>query len=130
MVKSKKQEDTLIKKIIIGGVLIIMVILISFFYREKSATYTFSEISQSRKKKIKFVIDDYNEKSDQILEYYNKGYFKNYSGSTGNTSRRNIYFKDKDGKELFRITELGNNNLIRLSIDGKERMYQFFPQRN
>lgn len=110
------------------GVLVVIVLLFGISYVQKAKSYTFSQITNSRNKKIKSVEDAYKENGDEIIAQYENRSFKKYSGKKGNTAKREISFLDENGKELFKITELGNNHLIIVSMDQKEMMYQFMDQ--
>lgn len=110
------------------GVLLVIVFLFCISYVQKAKVYTFSQITNSRNKKIKSVEDAYKENGDDIIEQYEHRSFKKYSGKEGNTAKRKICFLDENGKELFKITEVGNNHLIIVSMDQKEMMYQFMDK--
>ncbi|MCR4594796.1 MAG: hypothetical protein K5761_07050 [Clostridiales bacterium] len=57
--------------------------------------------------------------------YFKEKYYKKYFGSKGNTAQRSWRFYDTEGNLLFTFTDLGNNNLISITIDGKTSVYQY-----
>lgn len=122
--------DCLMKRIIIGAICVLAIgAVVSGLYichYQKTITYTFEEISGSRSLKIHSASDKNKEDMMYIVDLYDDGYFKKYTGETGNTAIRYIYFYDNEGNELFKMAELGNKNLVKISVDGKENIFQFF----
>ena len=112
-------------------ILVIGVVAVGVYIynNQKSTTYTFAEISDSRSQKIYSANDNSKEDMIYIVDMYNDGYFKKYAGETGNTATRDIFFYDEKGSELFKMTELGNKNLVKISLDGKESIFQFFRKK-
>lgn len=46
-------------------------------------------------------------------------------GNMGGTALREWFFYDKDDRFLFSLTEIGNRNLVRIGLGGKETLYQY-----
>ncbi len=60
----------------------------------------------------------------EMLSDYYEARYKRFRGETGNTAHFTWFFLDENGRELFSLTDLGNRNLIRVTVGGKARIYQ------
>ena len=60
---------------------------------------------------------------EALSDYYEARY-KRFRGETGNTAHFTWFFYDENGRELFSLTDLGNRNLVRVTVGGKARIYQ------
>ncbi len=49
--------------------------------------------------------------------------YRRFNGDEGNTAQTSWDFYDGEGRLLFTLTELGNRNLIRITMDGKYKCY-------
>lgn len=115
------------KKHILFIVLGIVILILAAFMYNKTKTYRFSEITKVDLKEIISVRTEYEQVDcKKILNQYENATYKKYSGTWGNTKRETYHFLDKDGKELFSITDCGNAlNVVSISVNGKETTYQF-----
>lgn len=115
------------KKYVLLMVLGIVILILALFMYNKTRTYRFSEITKVDPKKIISVRTEYEQVDrKKILSQYENATYKKYSGTWGNTKRETYHFFDKDGKELFSITDCGNAlNVVSISVHGNEITYQY-----
>lgn len=115
------------KKHVLFIVLGIVIPILAVFMYNKTKTYNFSEITKVDTKEIVSVKTEYEQIDyKKILSKYENARYKKYSGTLGNTRREIYHFIDKDGKELFSMTDCGNAlNVISISVHGNEKTYQY-----
>lgn len=80
--------------------------------------YDFNEITNYRLEDADF------DSNIGIRNYLDWCIFKEYKGSLGNTSRKTYDFYSKNGKILFSVTDVGNNDIYIIEIDNKKHIYQ------
>ena len=114
------------RRIAIGGLLIICIAAILTYICLNSRTMSFDQITGGKASGISFVVDGEGNAVDfsDLLSIYETVQYREYRGSEGNTARRYLTFLDADGDELFVLTDLGNRNLIEISINGGKTTYQ------
>lgn len=89
--------------------------------KEEIKTYTFNEIINYDSEKIK--TNEFNERIFNRLRYSE---FQEYNNKDlGNTSREVYHFIDNN-KELFSITDVGNNDIYIFKINNKEYIYKVY----
>lgn len=82
--------------------------------------YDFDEITNHKLEDSDFDFDS----NIGIRIYLDACKFKEYKGSLGNTSRKTYDFYSKNGKILFSVTDVGNNDIYIVEIDNKKHIYQ------
>ena len=102
-------------------------VFMSVFYK-KTKKYSLEELCGHSENEVCTVfIDGSYGTTEDILQYY-KGYFKQYTGSLGNTAHRTFSLYDKNNNLLFEIKDIGNNNIVRLTGQDLDGYYQFFEK--
>lgn len=102
-------------------------VFMSVFYK-KTKKYSLEELCGHSKNEVYTVfIDGSYGTTEDILQYY-KGYFKQYTGSLGNTAHRTFSLYDKNNNLLFEVKDIGNNNIVRLIGQDLDGYYQFFEK--
>ena len=91
-----------------------------------SRTLSFNDITSGLYQSAAEITDKNGHPVDfSSLSGYTDKQYTRYSGKLGNTARRSFCFYDDKGKLLFTLTDLGNNDLILISIDQKDHVYQY-----
>jgi len=116
-----------ITKLIIVLVIVILVIIMGTFFKG-TKKQTIEELFNISINEIETVwIDKSLSSKEHILQYF-EGYFKEYSGSLGNTAHRTFYLYDKNNKLLLEIEDIGNNEIVKLTGNNINGYYQFVKE--
>ena len=63
--------------------------------------------------------------ADELMKFYGSQKYRRFHGQLGNTARRDWTFFSDNGEPLFVLTDLGNRDLIQISISGNTITYRF-----
>ena len=103
--------------------ILVMVVLILIRYRQREMD--FDEITGGRAANAVSVrMEDGTEARPHDYEALCGRRYRRFRGQRGYTARRTFTFFDQEGRELFTITDLGNQGLIEITIEGKSTVYQ------
>ena len=114
-------------KVRVGIVLALAFIVIIVVVRTGEAReMSFPEITEGMVDRATKVLDDTGRiiEKAEIIRIYNNLSFHSYHGNKGGTAHRNWTFMDENDTILFILTDIGNRNLIQISINGREKIYQ------
>ena len=112
---------------IIGLCVVLSVSYILVYSKKKDASVDLSSITDGKSSSAVRIKDASGKllESMEIFEFYESKVYREYKGKTGNTSHLSYFFYDADDTLLFELVDLGNQNLIRIKMNGKEGLYQY-----
>ena len=90
--------------------------------------YLYRDITEGRQEEVDSVkclsYEASEEECEKIENWLLAGEYHLYKGSLGSTRQRRFAFLDAEGNTLYTVTDVGNQNLIQVEIEGRSKTYQ------
>lgn len=109
-----------------GAMLLLAVVM---FTLAATLPQKFDNINGHQTDKIVSVRSDWkrydNDDAIKQVSAFEKARYTKYHGSLGSTTHITFTFYDKNGRELFQLTDIGNRNIIMIQLpNGTKHLYQ------
>lgn len=111
----------------LGGTMLVATIIM--FVLAAVKPQTFNNINGGQTDRIAKVTSDWkrrdNNETLELVSVFEKAKYTSYRGGLGSTAHETFTFYDKKNKELFRLTDVGNRNIVIVQPpDGSRHLYQ------
>lgn len=111
----------------LGGAMLVAAMIM--FALASMRPQTFNNINGGQTDRIAKVASDWkrpdNDEAIERVSAFKKAKYTAYRGGLGSTAHETFTFYDEKDKELFRLTDVGNRNIIMIQLpDGTKRLYQ------
>lgn len=113
--------------VFLGGMMLVATIIM--FVLAAVKPQTFNNINGGQTDRIAKVASDWkrrdNDETLELVSVFEKAKYTSYRGELGSTACETFTFYDEKNKELFRLTDVGNRNIVIVQLpDGSRHLYQ------
>lgn len=112
------------KKLLLFGVVLCCAITMEIFFVKRNQKFDFNSITDNRLKDVDVIEPSQDTDGVELFNFLKDQKFILYRGKLGNTARRHYVMYNSNRDRLFSVTDVGNQNIIVIEIEGKEETYQ------